>query len=605
MGKRKRSRFRQIIRTYLFDVKKGLLFGAFCTLGIALADLLRPWPLKIIFDYILLDNPLPSYLLFLQGTFQAGKTQSLIVVSVGIILIAVLKSVFSYSQFFIISKIGYKLAHTLRSELFSHLQRLSISFHKRLRSGEVVTKITSDTNTLKDVFTESVLDFISESLSLIGMLAIMLALDWKLSLIILATFPPLVFLSFFRMRRIKTSTRKLRKEQGKIASRISEVFTTVSVVQAFGRERYEERRFRAESVQALELSVRTARLEAAATRAVAIISSVGTWGVVFFGALEVLKGRMTPGNVIIFASYANSAYGPIKTLTRLSTKFTKATVSAQRISEILDVEPEIEDNPDAVKAANLEGEIVFDNVSFHYGDGKDVLKDITFTIAPGEHVALVGPSGAGKTTLAGLILRFFDPQEGSITIDGVDIKDYQRESVRREIGIVLQESILFGATIKENIAYGKLDATLEEIVTAAEAANADDFIGELEEGYDTTIGERGDTLSGGQRQRIAIARTFIREVPILILDEPMTGLDVESETAVREALSRLMAGKTCLLITHDLHAVVNADTILIMEEGRIVDRGSHADLLARSERYRQLHELKFNQDEVQEASMEA
>jgi ABC-type multidrug transport system fused ATPase/permease subunit len=313
---------------------------------------------------------------------------------------------------------------------------------------------------------------------------------------------------------------------------------------------------------------------------------------------------MTPGNVIIFASYASNFYSPIRNLTKLSAKFSKASVSAQRISEIFDVEPELEDKPDAVKASDLQGEIVFDGVSFHYGDGKDVLKDISFTIAPGEHVAIVGPSGSGKTTLAGLILRFYDPHRGFITIDGLDTKDYQRESLRNEIGIVLQDSILFGTTIKENIAYGKLEATMEEIVAAAKAANAHDFIMELEEGYDTTIGERGDTLSGGQRQRIAIARTFIRNVPILILDEPMTGLDVESEATVQDALRRLMAGKTCLLITHDLRAVIDADFILIMEEGRIVERGKHADLMARSDRYRQLHELKFNQHEVQQTSME-
>jgi ATP-binding cassette, subfamily B, bacterial len=604
MRKRKRTRFRQIINTYLLGVRKNLCMAGLCTLGVTAMDLLRPWPLKIIFDYILLGKQAPRYLHFLEGTLQKDKTMALVIVSFSIILITLFKSIFSYSQLFIISSIGYKLAHTLRSELFSHLQRLSISFHKRLRSGELLTKVTGDTNTLKDVYTDSMLDLISEVLTLIGMLVIVLVLNWKLSMIILATCPVLVFISFYRIRRIKASANRMRKAQGRIASRITEVFTTFSVVQAFGREKYEERRFRAESVQTLDESVRTARMEAAAARAAGIISAVGTWGVVLFGALQALEGKMTPGNVIIFASYASNFYSPIRNLTKLSAKFSKASVSAQRISEILDVEPEMEDKPDAVKASNLRGEIVFDNVSFHYGDGKEVLRDITFSIAPGEHVALVGPSGSGKTTLAGLILRFYDPQQGFVTIDGTDIKDYQRESLRHEIGIVLQDSILFGTSIQENIAYGKLEATMEEIIAAAKAANAHDFIMELEDGYETVIGERGDTLSGGQRQRIAIARTFIRNSPVLILDEPMTGLDVESEATVHEALSRLMSGKTCLLITHDLQAVVDADFILIMEEGRIIERGKHTDLMARSERYRQLHDLKFNQHDVQEASME-
>jgi ABC-type multidrug transport system fused ATPase/permease subunit len=375
-------------------------------------------------------------------------------------------------------------------------------------------------------------------------------------------------------------------------------------VQAFGRERYEERRFLAESVETLEESVRTARLEAAAARAVDIISSLGIWGVILFGSLQALEGTMTPGNVLIFAAYANSLYRPIRKLAKISAKFSKATVSAQRIAEILDVQPEIQDHPGAIEASKLKGEIVFKNVSFHYRDGKKVLSDVSFAISPGQHVVLLGPSGAGKSTLVGLILRFSDPQTGSILIDGVNIKDYQRESLRREIGIVLQDSILFGTTIKENIAYGKLEASMAEIVAAAKAANAHDFIMELEEEYDTTIGERGGTLSGGQRQRIAIARSFIRNVPILILDEPMTGLDVESEAAVRDALSRLMAGRTCLLITHDLQAMVDADLILIIEEGRIIEQGSHRELMVKSQRYRQLHTLKFGELEWQELRVE-
>jgi ABC-type multidrug transport system fused ATPase/permease subunit len=601
MFKVKKTRLRQILFAYFWEVKRSLVVAGVCTIFVTVTDLLRPWPLKLIFDYVLSEKPLPRYLFFLEGL---GKVQTLIAVSFSIILIAVAKSGFDYSQLFITSRIGYRMAHTLRSELFSHLQRLSISFHKRVRSGEVLTKITGDTNALKDVFTDLLLTFVSEALFLVGMLAIMFILNWKLSLVVFITFPILVILSRYRSRNIKSSAKKLRKQEGKIASRIGEVFTSVSIVQAFGQERYEERRFQAQSVENVEQSVRTVRMEAAAARAADIVCAFGVWAVVLWGALQTLDGRMTAGNLVIFAFYVKRLYGPIRGLVRLSTKFSKAMVSAERISEILDVEPEIADKSDAIRAANLDGEIVFENVSFHYEAGKDVLKDITFTIAPGEHVALVGPSGAGKSTLASLILRFYDPLSGSVTIDGVDLRNYQRESVRGEIGIVLQESILFGTTIKENIAYGKLGATMDEIVAAAKAANAHEFIMELEEGYETTIGERGDTLSGGQRQRVAIARTFIRDVPILILDEPMTGLDVKSETKVREALKRLIAGKTCLLITHDLQAVVDADFILILEEGRIVERGKHSELLASSKRYRKLHEMKVDRRPVQRLSME-
>jgi ATP-binding cassette subfamily B protein/subfamily B ATP-binding cassette protein MsbA len=281
----------------------------------------------------------------------------------------------------------------------------------------------------------------------------------------------------------------------------------------------------------------------------------------------------------------------MRQLAKLSTELSKAMAAAERISEILDIEPDIHDRPDAIAATGLKGEIVFRDVSFDYGDGKEVLRNVSFRVSPGERLALVGVSGAGKSTIVSLILRLYEPQRGAILIDGRDIRQYRRASLRRHIGLVLQQSILFGATVRENIAYGKPKASQEDIEAAARAANADEFIRALEQGYDTVLGERGATLSGGQRQRIAIARALIRDAPILILDEPMTGLDVESEANVREALDRLMAGKTCIIITHDLQSVADANQVLVVDGGRIVDRGTHAELVARGGRYRELYEL--------------
>ena len=598
----KRSRFKQVVIDHLLQVKARLLLAVLCVFGFILTGLLAPWPLKIIFDHVLLDNPLPPALSFLGGMLQSGRVRSLVVISLAILVIALLRGFFSYAQLSIMSRTGYQMVYSLRRELFVHLQRLSLSFHNRARCGELLTKVTGDTNTLKDAFADSALAGTADLLTVIGMFGIMFALNWKLSFMVMAPFPVLLYALSYRYRKVKASAKRQRKTEGKITSQITEALTAVALVQAFGRERYEEERFDTESAQTLEDSIHTARTEAAAARTVEIISATGIWIVILFGSLQVLWGQMTPGDVLIFASYATSMYKPIRNLAKLSTRFSKATVSVERIAEILEIEPEIQDAPDAVEASNLKGEIIFDNVSFDYGDGKEVLKEVSFTISPGQRMALVGASGAGKSTIVSLLLRLYDPQEGCIAIDELNIKNYRRESLRREIAVVLQNSVLFGTTIRENIAYGKPDATQKEIVAAAKAANAHDFILDLESGYDTTIGERGVTLSGGQQQRISIARAIIRNAPILILDEPMTGLDAESESRVREALNRLMAGGTCLVVTHDLLAVAEADLVLVLEEGRIVDRGRHSDLMVRSRQYRQLYELKVGRDKVRTGS---
>jgi ATP-binding cassette subfamily B protein len=586
-----RTRFRQIIFHHLHQVKGRLVLAALCVFGFSLTGLLAPWPLKIIFDHVLLDKPLPAYLGFLGAMLPGGKVITLLVISSAIVLIALCRGVCSYAQHAIASRIGYEMVYTLRRELFVHLQQLSLSFHHRARSGELFAKVISDTNALKDVLASMVLTFSADLLLLIGMFAIMFALNWQLTLVALATLPVLSYVLQYLYRKIKASARTQRRKEGRVASRVSETLAAVSLVQAFGRELYEEERFETESAQTLGESIQTARMEAATLRSVEMISAVGTWAVVLFGSLQVLKGQMTPGDILIFASYLASMHKPIRDLAKLSAKFSKAMVSAERVAEILNMEPAIRDTPHAIEARHLKGGIVFNMVSFDYGGGNSVLKDASFAISPGQRVVLIGASGAGKSTIVSLILRLYEVQEGSIAIDGVNIKNYQRESLRRAISVVPQNSVLFGTTIRENIGYGKLDATMEEIVAAAKAAGAHDFIVALEHGYDTVIGERGSTLSGGQQQRIAIARAFIRNAPILILDEPMTGLDVESEAKVREALERLMVGKTCLLITHNLEASAAADRILVLEEGRVVERGRQSDLVAGSRRHRQRDDL--------------
>jgi len=598
MPDRAGTAFQQIFRRHLRRVRGRLALAAVCTLGVSVTELLKPWPLKIVLDHGILQHPLPRSLHLLQGLVDGDRVMFLAVAAAGILLIALCDGVFSYFQIFITSSVGYRMVYALRRELFAHLQSLSLSFHNHARSGDLLTRIAGDTNTLKDVFAESILQFASYALTIIGMFAIMFSLSWRMSLIAMATLPLLGYSLFHLYRKTKASAKKQKKQEGKVASRMSEVLTAIPLVQAFSRERYEEEQFDAVTAKSLQESIRIARLEAAATRSSELITALGTAVAVLFGAMQVLNGQMMPGELVLVVSYLTNMYKPLRKLAKLSSDLSKAMASADRISEVLDIEPEIQDAPDAIDAGRLRGEIAFQRVSFDYGDGRDVLRDVSFAVPPGRRLALVGASGAGKSTIVSLILRLYEPQQGTIFLDGIEIQHFTRESLRRQIGLVLQQSILFGATIRENIVYGKPEASEGEIVAAAQAANSDEFIRELEDGYDTVIGERGATLSGGQRQRIAIARALIRDAPILILDEPMTGLDVESEAKVREALDRLMAGKTCLMITHDLQAVADADEVLVLEEGRIIERGKHDDLVANSRRYRQLYELDASRQAV-------
>jgi ABC-type multidrug transport system fused ATPase/permease subunit len=564
-----KTKFRNIVTRNLSAEKWNFVVAIACTLVIAVADLLRPWPLKLIVDNILLGKTLPPSLHSFENFFRDEKLWTTIAVASLLIVFSAVKGFSVYAQTSITSRIGYRIAHALRHELFSHLQRLSLAFHKRARAGELLTKVTSDTNSVRDAFSEFALTLVTESLTLVGMIVVMFAMNLELSLVVLATFPVLATISVYRFRRIRDSARKVRKAEGNLAARVSETLHAIAIVKAFGRERYETERFESESSETLNESIRTARLEAASSRAADIVNAVGTFAVLVFGSLQALRGRITPGSLLVFVSYMNSLYVPIRTLAKLSAKLSRAFVSAGRISDTLGIEPELADPPGAIEAATLRGDISFSNVTFGYGASRPVLRNISFDISTGQKVALLGRSGAGKSTVISLLLRLYEIQDGEIRIDGINVRDYQRESLRQQIGIVMQESIMFGASVKENIAYGKVDATLDEVIRAAKAANAHEFISKLEDGYDTVIGERGGTLSGGQRQRIAIARAFVRSAPILVLDEPMTGLDIESEMAVRDALQRLMRGKTCLMITHDLEAAAAADRVLILENGRV------------------------------------
>lgn len=570
-------------------MKGGLALAAVCTLGVVALDLLAPWPLKILFDHILLEKPLGSALSFLDGVLARGPLVALATLAAMIVLIALGKAAFLYFQVFQTSRIGYQLVFELRRELFQHLQGLSLSYHNRARAGDLLNRITSDTHNLRDTFTESALAFGTHLLTIVGMLVVMFALNWRLALIAAVTFPLLLVVLILFYARVKATMKKQRRREGKIAARLGEVFATVPLVRAFGRERYEIAQFETQSTKHLEEGIRALRLEAAAIRATEIISAFGLGATVFYGALQVLAERMTPGDLLVFSAYVSRMYSPIRQVAKLLLKFNKAAVSAERLREILNEEPEIPDRPDAIEAHDLKGEIRFDGISFGYGEGDKTLNDISFSIAPGQRLVLVGASGAGKSTLVNLLLRLYEPTSGAIFVDGHDIRDYRRESLRREIGIVLQDNVLFGASVRENIAYGKLHATPEEVEAAARAAHAHEFIAALPEGYDTLVGERGATLSGGQRQRIGLARALIKRPSILILDEPTSALDASSEALIQEVIERLQQGKTTILIAHHFRYIKHTDHVLVLKQGIIAEQGKARELMAMKGHYYDLY----------------
>jgi ATP-binding cassette, subfamily B, bacterial len=596
MTKQRSPHVREIVTAHLWEMRRSLATALLCILGFTLTELLAPWPLKIIFDYVLLDKPLPTSLAWLGGLMAQGKTVAVIVVSLGIVLIAGGRSLFDYFQLYQTSRVGHQMVHILRRELFSHLQGLSLYFHNRARSGELLNRVTNETEVLKDTFAESVMTASSQLLTVVGMFVIMFLLNWKLSLVAMATFPILFYALASVYRRLKVTARKQREREGVIAARLNEVLTSVPLVKAYGRESYEQQRFDAESAITLEQGIEAERLAAVAMRSLELIKAAGLWATVLFGALLALGGEMTPGDVLIFTAYLNDMYKPLRNLAKLSTRYSRAMVGMRRIQEIFETEPEASDDASAVEAPRLKGEIVFERVSFDYENGRKVLDDVSFAIAPGQRVALVGPSGSGKSTVASLLLRFYDPRSGEIRIDGVDIRRYSRESLRREIGVVLQDSILFGASIRENIAYGKPDASPEEVVEAARQAYAHDFIASLPEGYDTIIGERGATLSGGQRQRVCLARAIIKRPSALILDEPTSAVDAESAALIHDALERLQRGKTTLVIAHNFAAMQRFDLILVLKNNRVLEQGTHERLLEQKGRYYRLYQRQIRSE---------
>ncbi len=569
---------------------KMLGLGLVAALGSVAADILQPLPLKIVIDNVLGTKGLPQWLApSLNFAFGANKAATLNFAVVSVVLIALLKAISSYAQSLSMTTVGQWVMHDLRSTLYHQIQRLSLSYHDRSQTGDLIMRVTSDIDTVQSFIASTLMDSVVDVLALIGMVAVMLYFDWKFTLVALSVAPVLFIFVYQYTPRIKRATRAVRKKEGEIVSKVQEVFSSIRVVKAFASEKYEKKRFKEASMETVELALRARALKAGLSPGVQVITAFGTALVLWYGARLVLAGELTLGGLTTFLAYLGKLYSPIRSLSKLPDNFSKPAIAFERIQEVMDVESKTRAGEKPRKAPEFQGRIEFENVSFGYTPERPILKEVNLTIEPGQTAAFVGPTGAGKTTIISLIPRFYELSSGTIRIDAEDVRNLKLKSLRRQLGFVLQETLLFRAPTWQNIAYGKPAATREEIIEAAKLANAHDFIEQLPNGYDTMVGERGVTISGGQRQRIGIARAVIRNAPILILDEPTSGLDTVSEAIVFDALHRLMKGRTCIVITHRLATIRRADIIFVLKDGAIVERGTHEQLLAVNGLYSRLH----------------
>jgi ATP-binding cassette subfamily B protein len=594
-GKTKRFSIAEILKPH----KKALILALLAVVGETIADLLGPWPLKIVLDNVLKSHQLHGWLNRFIASVAGTESLSIIrFAAFAVIAIAIVGALCSYAENYLTTSVGQWVMHDLRRTLYSHIQRMSLAFHDRSQTGDMISRVTSDIDNVQTFIASGLLGALIDTLTIVGMIGVMFYVNWRFTLIALSVAPVLFLVVYRYTRNIKKASREVRKKEGEIVSIVQEALTSIRVVKAFAREDYEQHRLEERSLESVELALRARGLKARLSPIVEIIVAVGTAMVLWFGGRLALEGGLSPGSLVLFIWYLGKMYKPMQDLSKMTVAYSKASVGYERIREVLETQRDVKDLPGARNAPRLQGRIEFDNVSFSYGPDNPTLKNVSFTIDSGKIAALVGPTGAGKTTVINLIPRFYDPSEGAVRIDGKDIRQMKQKSLREQISFVLQDTLLFHGPVWQNIAYGKPDATRQEILRAAELANASEFIEKMPEGYDTIVGERGMTLSGGQRQRIAIARAIIRNTPILILDEPSSGLDAASEHLVFEALDRLMLGKTCIIVAHRLATIRRADIIFVVKDGAIVERGTHDELIRAGGLYSELCALQFNVEET-------
>ena len=570
------------ILSYIKPYMHRLIFAMFCTIMAAAGNLYIPWIIKDMIDEVLADK---------NGTMLNW-------IAASIIAIFVVRGLFWYGQNYLMSYVGQSVIIDIRAAVFKKLQRLSVSFYDKNKTGTIMSYVTNDVNALQSAMVENTIEMITEGFILIGSVVAMIYLDWRLTLFTACTFPVVLWFMEFFGKKIRKTGGRIQECTADITSVLQESVASARVIKSFVREDYEVDRFDVENRANFRANMKNAQLMATLTPVVELVAAIGVTMIIWYGGNNVINGTITAGSLVAFLTYAVNISNPIKRLTRVIGNIQKALAAAQRVFMIIDMPEEIVESRDAKQLPEVSGKVEFQNVSFAYDDKGNVITDLSFSVKPGEVIAIVGPSGAGKSTIANLLPRFYDVNKGDIKIDGHSVREVTLDSLREQVGIVPQETMLFNGSVYNNILYGRLDATKEEIEAAAKAANAHDFIMQLTDGYETKLGDRGVNLSGGQRQRIAIARAILKNPRILILDEATSALDTESERVVQEALDRLMVGRTSFVIAHRLSTVKNADKILVLEKGNLVESGTHDELLALDGLYAHLYKIQYRNKEA-------
>lgn len=557
----------------------------------------RPWPLKVVIDRVISFDPRPSRVPMLGDLLDRANTDPMIILyacCAATVLIALSTGLLTYYFTQTLGDVGHRLVFNLRSELFTHMQRLSLRYHDRQRTGDLTSRLTSDIQAIQDIVSNGIIHLGSNGCLLAAMVVVMVWLNWQFALAALAVAPLLFWAVFRYTNRIRVAAREARVSDGILASVAQETLSSIRIVQGLAQEDQQSERFEAQNAVSLKAYLEGIRYQARVAPYLDVLAAVGLAVVMWFGAMQVRSGALTTGDVVVFFAYVTNLYSPMKALARVSNAFSKASVRADRIGEVMEERCEVTDRQNARPASRFKGSIRYQEVAFEYKAGQPILSGINLEIAPGERIALVGATGAGKSTLVSLVPRLYDPTRGAVWIDGEDIRNYSVQSLREQISLVLQDSLLLSGTIRDNIAFGRSSARDEEILAAAVAANADEFIRRLPDGYDTWVAERGTTLSGGEKQRIAIARAILRDSPILLLDEPTSGLDAVAEGLVIEAIERASKGRTTIMVAHRLTALRFANRIIVLDGGQVVEEGSHAALLAHNQRYASLYRAHQN-----------